>query len=881
MTLEEGQALLAARQTASAASGGKILQAGRDLVVNDVHHHMGSADKVVLVEPVLPAEETVSEVFVGRDTEVDAVLAILDPKKDASGLVVVSAVAGLAGIGKTALARVAATEAVSRGWFPGGAVFVDLDGYAPNPDDRIRPQLVYAPMLHALHGEESIQAGPQAQATQFHRLLADRASEDRAVLLVLDNASTNDQIADLLPRSRKHRVLVTSRHTLTVRGSHALDLGILAQDDAMALIHRQLNLLSARDTRINDAPEAARRLCQLCGHLPLALHIVTALLAGDPGLSPGQLADDLAKAYSRLDLLDDGERAVRAAFDLSYLRLTEHQARLFRLLPVNPGPHFSIETAAHLLDVATHHARPLIYELARAHVIEHAGGSKWRQHDLIRAYALDLLVTWADDQAAPANRIVDHYATKGAAAGEALRVPSAGADSVQRSLAWFDQEQPNLQAAIAMALTFGDSHRALRMLEAQMRLQRYRGQTAELMETCARVVAASGSVHGTDRNTWALAGLAWSLGAVGRQQADVATTEFERLLDFGVEPFRKYLSPSPEWECATLRELLEVTQGAVALLSPPSRITAIPLLHEIYRVFSGLNSHELTGAEALRTAAIICSESGEARLQSLSWALRGREMLRIGRPGSSVRSLEAALNAFPQQPDHNCPDWRNVCDTLLSVAEKIPTAAPGLKIPQHYDMERAYLVAIEAYSRIGDHRTEAIIATGIGTRYHDEGNYQSAVTSYQKAATILTELNRPHELGLTLANLAWSYTAIGDHTSAESTAERASALLTDDGEPHTLIRALEMLMHIFIRLRKMDQVVAISRRVEQVAYSVGRPIDHIYSILSLAQALLSSGLLNDSVGTVQRAMKSAKENDDPALYFIARSWLENRGLPTS
>lgn len=135
------------RQTASATSGGRSIQAGRDLTVTEVHHHAASADSIVLVEPVLPVEETVAEVFVGRDTEVDAVLAILDPEKDTSGMVVVSAVAGLAGIGKTALARTAAAQAVSRGWFPGGAVFMDLNGYAQDTADRIRPHEVYAPVL--------------------------------------------------------------------------------------------------------------------------------------------------------------------------------------------------------------------------------------------------------------------------------------------------------------------------------------------------------------------------------------------------------------------------------------------------------------------------------------------------------------------------------------------------------------------------------------------------------------------------------------------------------------------------------------------------------------------------------------------------------------
>ena len=60
--------------------------------------------------------------FTGREAELAQITALLDPAGDA-GAVVVSAVAGLAGVGKTALAIQAAHAARSGGLVPGrGAV---------------------------------------------------------------------------------------------------------------------------------------------------------------------------------------------------------------------------------------------------------------------------------------------------------------------------------------------------------------------------------------------------------------------------------------------------------------------------------------------------------------------------------------------------------------------------------------------------------------------------------------------------------------------------------------------------------------------------------------------------------------------------------------
>ncbi|MFJ4519013.1 hypothetical protein ACIP6V_35155 [Streptomyces sp. NPDC088770] len=95
-------------------------------------------------------------------------------------------------------------------------------------------------------------------------------------------------------------------------------------------------------------------LVERCGYLPLALLITVALLRADPVLSVAELAEQLADEQGRLALAYDDDAqtlAVKASLELSYRRLPEEQARLFRLLGLHPGPEFSTETAAALAGV--------------------------------------------------------------------------------------------------------------------------------------------------------------------------------------------------------------------------------------------------------------------------------------------------------------------------------------------------------------------------------------------------------------------------------------------------------------------------------------------------------------------------------------------------
>ncbi|MCE0446201.1 hypothetical protein LT493_19580 [Streptomyces tricolor] len=151
-------------------------------------------------------------------------------------------------------------------------------------------------------------------------------------------------------------------------------------------LDRALRIADPEDDRVVEEPEAAARLAELCGYLPLALQIAVALLAEDPGKAVAELADELGTSYDRLAALDDGDRSVRAAFDLSYRRLPAGQARLLSLLALAPGPEASEEVAAVLAGGGG--AAGGGPEGAGPRPLGGAGNSRgcWRMHDLVRAF---------------------------------------------------------------------------------------------------------------------------------------------------------------------------------------------------------------------------------------------------------------------------------------------------------------------------------------------------------------------------------------------------------------------------------------------------------------------------------------------------------------
>ena len=457
---------------------GKRLEGTIGQLAGEVRQVLARLDTTpaVAAAPVALAElPPVVTGFTGRHDELAVLAALLDPAGTA-GPVVVSAVAGLAGVGKTTLAVEAGNAARRRGWFAGGVLFVDLHGYDEAP---VHPGQALDALLRALGvPAEQIPPGTEERAGLYRSVLAQVSDP---VLVIVDNASSEAQVRPLLPGTGPHKVLVTSRHTLAGLDARLVDVTVLDDAASVALLEGALRTARPGDDRISSNPEAAGRLVGVCGGLPLALQIVAAVLKADPVLSVGELVDELSVEHERLGRLryDDGSGpsplSVAAAFELSYHRLDETSARVFRLLPVNPGPAVSKAAAAVLADLPVSDVRGVLAGLARAHLAEAAPGSggRWRMHSLVRLYAQRL----SDDHADPdgrehaCDRLLDYYLRTALAADQHVRalpgmaVPEDFTDR-DAALAWLDAERASLVGAVSMAADTGRNQIALRLPNA-------------------------------------------------------------------------------------------------------------------------------------------------------------------------------------------------------------------------------------------------------------------------------------------------------------------------------------------------------------------------------------------------------------------------------
>ena len=397
---------------------------------------------------------------------------LLDPAR-ASGAVLVSSVAGLAGVGKTTLAVEAGHAARALGWYPGGVLFIDLHGYDDQP---VQPAQALDALLRALGvAAEHVPAGTDERAALYRSAVAQIRDP---VLVIADNASSEAQVRPLLPGARPHTALATSRHTLAGLGARLIDVTILDDGDAIALLDLALRAARPADDRITADPLAAGRLAGACGGLPLALQITAAILNADPSLSAAELADELGEEQGRLGQLayDDGAGtsapSVAAAFESSFRRLDEAAARLFRLLPASPARDVSAAAAAALADLPALQTRRLLAGLARSHLIERTPGAagRWRMHDLVRLYAQQLSDTHAnaDGRGEAIDRLLTWYLNTAGAADEHMRalpgtaVPQEFADR-DDALAWLDAERPALTAAVGLAAATGRDQAAIRL----------------------------------------------------------------------------------------------------------------------------------------------------------------------------------------------------------------------------------------------------------------------------------------------------------------------------------------------------------------------------------------------------------------------------------
>jgi DNA-binding SARP family transcriptional activator len=473
---QQGEALAAYQHARSVLRDELGAEPGPDL--RQLHHQILTADPVLMLAgrsgpppAVAVPRELPGDVaaFTGRAAELAELNRILLSQADRAGdakatAAVISAVSGTAGVGKTALAVRWAHHAA--GQFPDGQLYVNLHGY--DPGQPVTAADALAAFLRSLGvPSPEIPPGEAERAARYRSLLAGKGT-----IVVLDNASSVEQVRPLLPGSPTCAVVVTSRDSLAGLvardGAVRVDLNLLPLADAIALLRELIG------ARVDAEPDAAATLAGQCARLPLALRVAAEIASARPGVPLVSLVAELGDQQQRLDLLHvggDPATSVRAVFSWSYQQLSDDAARMFRLLGLHPGPDTSVPAAASLAGVAEPLARRLLGELARAHLItEHLPG-RYAFHDLLRAYAAGQARA-CDSQAereAATGRVLDHYLHTAASATRlldpaqepvVLSPPRPGAAPEQladysQALVWFEAEHQALLAAVALAAQAG------------------------------------------------------------------------------------------------------------------------------------------------------------------------------------------------------------------------------------------------------------------------------------------------------------------------------------------------------------------------------------------------------------------------------------------
>ncbi len=660
--------------------------------------------------------------FAGRRNELAALDARLPPGADASdpagtasataarvsGALVIIAVSGTAGVGKTALAVHWAHRVAHR--FPDGQLYANLRGFDPS-GQTVEPGAAVRRFLDALGvPAEQIPADLDAQAALYRSTLAGKQA-----LVVLDNARDSEQVRPLLPGARGCLAIVTSRNQLpglvAADGAYPLTLELLTPAEARALLTRRLGA-----ERNAAEPDAVQAIIDRCARLPLALATVAARAAIHPHLPLRTLAAELHDTRGGLHAFDNGDpaRDVRAVFSWSYRALTPRAARLFRLLSLHPGTDLATSAAASLTALATGQVRPLLAELTGANLlIQHAPG-RYAFHDLLRAYATELAQDTDTDEErrAATARMLDHYLHTAHTAAVLLDphqdpitlappgsgVTAARPTDAQQALAWFAAEHQVLLAVIDHAAATGQDTRTWQLAWSLTTFLNRQGHWRDWAATSQAAVHAAQRLADPSAQATAHRRLGWAYSMLGRIQD--ARTQFQHALDL-------YGSLSDQVGPADTH--LDIGRACT---------------------LTGRNAEALHHAErALDLYRAAGHRAGQAlALNNIGWC-----HTLLGNPARGLAPCQQALRLHQLLGNHD--GEAGAWDSLGLIHHHLG---------HHTQAIACYHHALDRYQDLGDRYEQAATLNNLGDTHHAAGSPHAAHHAWQQALDILTDLHHPH-----------------------------------------------------------------------------------------------------------------------------------------
>lgn len=695
--------------------------------------------------------------------------------------VVVTAISGTAGVGKTALAVHWAHRVADR--FPDGQLYVNLRGY--DPDQPIRPTDALARFLTALGvAERDIPLDADERAARYRTELA-----GRRMLIVLDNAGSVAQVRPLLPGSGTSFVVVTSRDSLAglvaVHGAHQVDLDLLPPAEAVGLLHRLIG------KRVTAEPQAAATLADQCARLPLALRVAAVLATSRPDSPLADVVTELADRQARLDLLDPGGdpyAAVHAVLSWSIQHLPEHAARTFRRLGLHPGPDLDPYAAAALTGTDPNPARRVLELLVNAHLLHRTGPGRYAMHDLLRAYATHLTATedTDEDREAAEERLLDYYQAAAAsamgaqhpaepfyrshAATAGVAIPDLTGSDTARG--WLEAER---SCVLAIAEHAADAGRSGYVVRLARTLHRYVSDIhlTDMLTINGHALRASERAGDQVGQAHALRQLGVGYTRVGQHETAAehdrrALALFRQAGDLVGEALTLTNLGFINYQRGDHKDALGGFRQAIALSRQAGdRRGEAYALNSLGLVEARLGNHARS-VEIHHQALAIYQELGSRDSEAVTLNNLANAELRRKRYPLAAEHLRQALEILDDMGSHR--GRAHTLDTLGTLHLHLKEPGPASKCFQQ---------ALVQFRRIGDRNGQAWSTNGLGEAAQLTGDAAAALTLHTDALAIATESGPRHQQARAHAGIGHAHRTLGDTDLARTHYERAYIIYTE------------------------------------------------------------------------------------------------------
>ena len=374
--------------------------------------------------PIFNNLPPVATAFTGRGAEEEAIVASLARQ---GGAAAISALRGIGGVGKTALAVKIAHRITAL--FPAAQLLVDLRGMSETP---VSPRAAMESVIRRFHPEAKLPDDDAAIGEIYRDLL-----QKNKCFLILDNARDAAQVAPLLPPSPS-AAIVTSRPVLPLAGVVATPLDDLPLPEARTLI---FDLVGGERSLSQDE---LTRLAEACLRHPLSLRVAALFLKTHKGQSVARYIERIEEDRTRLRLEGLPDHDLMAVLGQSVEQLSaddEMLAMRWRMLSAFPAD-FDAAAAAAVWEIASaDDATDGLSTLEGRGLVEATGEDRYRLHDLLRDLARR---DCSKEQAtAAALRHAGYFAQ---VLGTVDRLFQEGGDALHQGVALFDRERTNIMS---------------------------------------------------------------------------------------------------------------------------------------------------------------------------------------------------------------------------------------------------------------------------------------------------------------------------------------------------------------------------------------------------------------------------------------------------